>query len=169
MGLAETHEKRERILCWHCHARFENEGSAPRTTCPHCASPVGLHRLNLPALPTDASDQSVSLPFRREGQFGEVRKNPTQLEAMPHGPEMIPVLDDRVDEEISSESAERCPFEPRHRIAAWRQERFQEAEPRPEGLAPGFEPPVINSKTLLLSLGAATVLFLAVALALAGH
>ena len=46
----------ERVKCWKCGTWFMMMRTASRSSCPNCGSPVALHRLKLPMMPSGKDD-----------------------------------------------------------------------------------------------------------------
>ena len=178
MGLKT--ERTERARCWKCHTGFEVACTVTRAACPECGSQVALHRLNMPVMPCGGGEeQVVRLPAAGAKGSREVRPQPRprQLSVLKNREDIVVLREiGATEEEIEDgdgdgdgDGERRAPFEPRSRIEERRQEMFSEAAPRMEGVRDSLVFQGITFKTLIVSIGFATLLLVAVAFVVGGR
>ena len=148
----------ERVKCWKCGTWFMMPATASRASCPECGSQVSLHRLKMPAMPTSTGKGIAQ---------AEVIRLPVEGEDPPSG-RPDPIMGRSLEMSVL-ENAGASKVPPRggppetrpHGAEAGRHRMFMEADPRREGEGRRLElPQGISFKTLLLSVGLATLLLL---------
>ena len=149
MGEMKSHpDSTERVKCWKCGTWFMMSRTATRASCPDCGSQVALHRLNMPMMPSGKSKQEVvrlsmageDLPPRDSKKEGTSKNT----EEVPPG---------KQESELGEAEVRRM---------------FVEADPRREDAVSGRDMlKGVTMKTLIVSVGVATLVLLILIYAIA--
>ncbi len=149
MGEMKSHpDSTERVKCWKCGTWFMMSRTATRASCPDCGSQVALHRLNMPMMPSGKSKQEVvrlsmageDLPPRDPKKEGTSKNT----EGVPPG---------KQESELGEAEVRRM---------------FVEADPRREDAVSGRDMlKGVTMKTLIVSVGVATLVLLILIYAIA--
>ena len=152
----------ERVKCWKCGTWFMMSRTATRGSCPDCGSQVALHRLNMPMMPSGKSKQEV------------VRLSVAGEELPPRDPkkERTSKNTEGVQSKLSGENDPESGVHPRKPGSelgeAEVRRMFVEADPRREDAVSGRDMlKGITMKTLIVSVGVATLVLLTLIYAIA--
>ena len=163
MGEMKSHpDSTERVKCWKCGNWFMMSRTATRASCPDCGSQVALHRLNMPMMPSGKSKQEV------------VRLSVAGEELPPRDPkkERTSKNTEGVQSKLSGENDHESGVHPRKPGSelgeAEVRRMFVEADPRREDAVSGRDMlKGITMKTLIVSVGVATLVLLILIYAIA--